>query len=269
MNKSYPKLDHLKSIMSKMDAVIVAFSGGVDSTFLLKTAKDALGNNVLAVTAESSAQPTNELRETKKIAAELEVEHIFVQTNELEDKEFTANPTNRCYLCKSKIYSEVKKVADEKKIEFIIEGSNADDVNDYRPGLTALEELGILSPLKQAGLTKSEIRKLSKSMGLPTWDKPALACLASRIPYGSEITHEKLRRIDKAESFLRENGFKQVRVRDHQEIARIEIEKENLDKILENNFYSIVVKKFKDLGYSYVTIDLEGYRTGSMNINLD
>ena len=269
MNDTENKFLKLKNNLREKGKVVVAFSGGVDSTFLLKAAKDVLGNNVLAVTAESEAQLVDEMEATKRIAAQIGVEHIFVKTNELDDKEFTANPVNRCYLCKSKIYCEIRKVADNRNIKFIVEGSNADDLNDYRPGLKALSELSIFSPLKDARLTKSEIRSLSKQLDLPTWDKPALACLASRIPYGSEITIDKLRRIDKAESFLKENGFKQVRVRDHSTIARIEIEPDKFEKFFAGRFNLIAAEKFKELGYDYITLDVEGYRTGSMNINID
>jgi uncharacterized protein len=259
------KLNNLKKLIKILDSVIVAFSGGVDSTFLLKVAKDVLGDNVLAVTADSEVQSEKEMVEVKSIATELDVNHMIIQTNEIQVEDFISNPPNRCYHCKTILFSELKEIANEKMIPYIIEGSNADDESDYRPGLKAINELSIRSPLKEVGLTKDEIRNLSKNMGLRTWDKPALACLASRIPYGTEITIEKLRRVDKAEMYLHQKGFSQLRVRDHGDIARIEVIKNDFDLLLKPGLEYEVATKFKELGYLYVTVDLEGYKTGSMN----
>jgi len=196
---------------------------------------------------------------------EIDVKHIIIQTREMSDETFVSNPPDRCYHCKKRIFSELKKIAIEKSIPFIIDGTNADDLNDYRPGMRALRELNIRSPLREAGLTKMEIRKYSERMGLPSWDKPALACLASRIPYGDRITSDKLKRIDQAEFFLREFRFKQIRVRDHNGIARIEVSPEEIDFFLKEGFPEIVSKRLKSFGFTYVTLDLEGYRTGSLN----
>ena len=265
MSRAEDKLERLKEILAGMQRVLIAFSGGVDSTFLLAVARDVLSGNVLAVTAKSEVQVSDELEEAAVFVSHLDVEHVMILTDELGDERFVSNPPDRCYHCKKKIFSEMVRMADERGIEWVLDGSNADDVRDYRPGMKATAELGVRSPLKEAGLTKQEIRVLSKKRKLPTWDKPALACLASRIPYGTRITTEKLRRIDDAESFLRREGLKQVRVRDHGVVARVEVAQEEMERFFVEVFARRVVRILKDLGYSYVALDLEGYRTGSLN----
>jgi len=265
MESTEEKYQRLQNILKEMRHVLVAFSGGTDSTFLLKVAADVLGNQVLAVTANSEIQPQHEFEEAKAFVQKLGVAHLVIRTNEMQDETFLQNPPDRCYHCKKSIFSAMKQIALEKGIPFIVDGTNADDIQDYRPGLRALNELNIRSPLRKAQLTKSEIRQLSKEMNLPTWDRPALACLASRIPYGTRITPEKLARIDKSESYLRDIGFTQIRVRDHDTIARIEVSRENKNLFLDNKFSDKIVQYIKDLGYQYVALDLEGYRTGSLN----
>ena len=260
------KTQKLKEIFQSMGSVLVAFSGGVDSTLLLKVAQDTLGNhNVLAITALSPLYPDRELADVKKLIQTLGVRHHLIQSNELEIPGFSKNPPNRCYYCTYKLFSELLDLAKEEAIPFVVEGSTLDDDKDHRPGGVAIQELGIRSPLKEAWFTKIEVRELSKRLGLPTWDKPSFACLASRFPYGEEITEEGLRLVDQAEDFLFKLGFNQVRVRHYGNLARIEILKEEMARLMNGSLREKVVSHLKEIGYHYVTLDLQGFRSGSMN----
>jgi uncharacterized protein len=264
----YDKFNKLKNNLKSMEKVAVAFSGGVDSTFLLKTAHDVLGPNVMAVTARSSTYPEREYAEAVGFIKGLGIKHITIISEELEIEGFSKNPANRCYYCKKELFSKIKELAAQNGISQIVDGSNLDDLGDYRPGLTALGELGISSPLREAGLTKEDIRKLSKEMGLPTWDKQPFACLASRFPYGHEITREKLGMVDRAEQFLLDLGLKQVRVRHHGDIARIEVSVNERNRFFDEELMDRVHGRLKEIGFKYVALDLKGYRTGSMNETL-
>ncbi|MHC6180440.1 ATP-dependent sacrificial sulfur transferase LarE [Clostridium sp. JNZ X4-2] len=259
------KLKTLKENLKSLESVLIAFSGGVDSTFLLKVAHDVLQDKVLAVTATSSTYPKRELNEAKKYAKSIGVRHIIIPSEELDIKGYSQNPVNRCYYCKKELYSKLKKVAEENGIKFLLDGSNFDDIGDYRPGMKAARELGVLSPLKEAKLTKEDIRTYSKGMSLPTWNKPSFACLSSRFPYGNEINSKKLKMVEDAEQFLLDLDFKQVRVRHHGEIARIEVAPEERIKFFNLDMMNKVGKKLKELGFTYVTLDILGYKTGSMN----
>ena len=252
-----------------MGSLAIAFSGGVDSTFLLGVAHLVLGNNALAITATSSTYPERELKEAIAYAKSIGAEHIIIRSEELDIQGFAENPQNRCYHCKRELFSKVVQIAHERSIAYVADGSNADDTNDFRPGMIAMRELGAVSPLMDAGLTKQEIRDYSKAMGLPTWDKPSFACLSSRIPYGERITVEKLAMIDSAETALLNMGFRQVRVRHHGNIARIEVGMEERQKFFAPGTMDGIDKALRVIGYAYVTLDLRGYRTGSMNEVLD
>lgn len=262
------KLEKLKNHIKSLESAVVAFSGGVDSAFLLKVAFDVLGSNVLAVTARSATFPEREYNEAVEFIDKYGIRHLSFDSEELDLEGFTQNPKNRCYICKHELFSKIKDIAKNENLKYVLEGSNHDDLSDFRPGLKAVEELLIVSPLREAGLTKDDIRQLSKEMGLSTWDKPSFACLSSRFPYGQTITREKLHMVDKAEQFLIDLGFRQVRVRHHGELARIELSPNEIEQIFQRNLANDIYTYFKELGFVYTSLDLKGYRTGSMNETL-
>lgn len=259
------KFNRLKDIIKKMGSLLVAYSGGVDSSFLLKAASDMLGNRVVAVTAASPTYPLREIESAKEIAELLGVKHILITSNELDIPGFSSNPTNRCYFCKNELFQKLKEKASELGLNHVADGSNYDDTKDFRPGRDAARELGIRSPLIEAELTKAEIRALAKGLNLPNWDKPSFACLSSRFPYGTEITAMRLRQIENCENIIREMGFRQFRVRYHNEIARIEVDRNELKRFYNDKIMDYIIEGFKANGFVYITLDLEGYRTGSMN----
>lgn len=266
MNKLTEKLERLKNYLRSLDSVAVAFSSGVDSTFLLKVAHDVLGDKVLALTAASVFVPRKEIDAAEKFCAEENIRQIIFKAEILKVEGVRENPVERCYLCKRELFKNFLRIARENNFAHVVEGSNIDDVSDFRPGMKALTELEIKSPLIVAGLSKSEIRELSREMNLPTADKPSMACLASRFVYGEKLTEEKLSAVEAAEDFLHAANFNQLRVRVHQNIARIEISPDEFSKLIEMR--GAVVEKLKSLGFDYVTLDLQGFRSGSMNILL-
>lgn len=263
------KYDRLKDYLASLGSVAVAFSSGVDSTFLLYAAKEALGDHAIAVTASSCSFPERELKEAKEYCQKMGIRHFVIKSEELEIEGFSHNPKNRCYLCKHELFEKIGALAKEQGINEIAEGSNLDDNGDYRPGLQAVAELGVKSPLRHIGFTKQEIRELSQYLNIPTWNKQSFACLSSRFPYGDLINEKKLKMVDRAEQLLLDMGFHQLRVRIHGDVARIELLPDEFPKFMEEKTRLSVYKKFKEYGFSYVTLDVLGYRMGSMNETLD
>jgi len=259
------KRSDLVNILEQMRSVIVAYSGGVDSAFLAAVANEALGRKALSVTAVSPSLAPSELDEATDLANRIGLNFMTIETNEIDRPDYQANNPDRCFFCKDELYTHLVRFAEEESFDSIVNGTNVDDLGDYRPGIEAAKQYGVRSPLVEAELTKDDIRALSRDMDLPTWDKPAQACLSSRIPYGTTVTVEALTKIAKAEQFLRSKGFKQLRVRHHETIARIEIEPSDFSAITSEPLRSEINQEFKNIGYSYITLDLDGFRSGSLN----
>jgi len=266
--KAEEKLKRLKEILTEMGSVLIAYSGGVDSTFLASVANEVLGQRAMAVFAQSPIYPPHEREDAEALARKLSFRFITIETNELENPQFVANSPDRCYYCKRELFQQLQGIASAEGLDWIADGSNYDDRGDYRPGRKALAELGIRSPLCEVELTKDEIRRLSEKRGLPTWDKPASPCLATRIPYGTPVTRDALRRIADGEQYLRNLGIRECRLRHHGNIARIEVDEKGMSLLLKNQIRQDLVKQIKALGYTYVTLDLGGYRSGSLNEEL-
>ena len=262
------KKDKLAAILRDMGSVVVAYSGGIDSTFVASAAFDALGERALAVTGVSSSIPKKEVEAAKQLTAQIGIAHRLIETHEMDRPGYVENSPERCYHCKEELYTLLGEITKIQGYDQVVDGCNLDDIGDFRPGRRAAAEHGVRSPLIEAGLTKDEIRALSKERGLPTWDKPAMACLSSRIPYGSRVTVEALDQIETAEAFLRSLGLRQLRVRCHGPVARIELDEDGLAAVMRGDRRQAVVSRLKDLGFAYVTLDLAGFRSGSMNEGL-
>jgi uncharacterized protein len=262
------KLDRMRAILRELGTVLVAYSGGIDSTLLLKVAHDTLGDRAVGVISASESIPSEEVRDALAVAESLGIPVITTYTTELSDPNYAANPSNRCYFCKTALFDELEVIAEREGIAQIVYGANVDDLGDHRPGAVAARERGVRAPLMEAGMTKADIREAALRFGVPNWDKPAMACLSSRVPYGTAIDAEVLRQVWQGERFLRDLGLRQLRVRHHGDTARLEVPLDALPQLVEPEARAALVAHFKAIGYTYVTIDLEGFRSGSMNAKL-